>query len=45
LLQRVAQRDVLFEAPAALQELLRLRLVLPEVRIADARFDLVDLVV
>jgi hypothetical protein len=38
-LQRVAERDLLVEPPAALQQLLRLGLVLPEVRLADARFD------
>jgi hypothetical protein len=44
-LQGVAQRDVLFEPAAALQQLLRFGLILPEVRFADARFDLADLVV
>jgi hypothetical protein len=39
-LQRVAQLHVLLEPAAALQELLRVRLVFPEVRFGDALFDL-----
>jgi len=37
-LQGLAQLDVLFEPAAALQQLLRARLVLPEVRSGDAFF-------
>ena len=37
--QRLRERDFLFEAPAALQQLLRLRLVLPEIGLGDAGFD------
>ncbi len=37
--QRIAEIAILLEAPAALQQLLRRRLVLPEVRIGDARLD------
>jgi hypothetical protein len=45
LLQGIAQGDVLFEAAAALQQLLRFGLVRPEVGLADARFDLPYLLV
>ena len=37
--QRRDEADVLFEPPPALHHLLRLGLVLPEVGLADARFD------
>ena len=37
--QRLAEIAILLEPPAALQQLLRAGLVLPEVRIGDARFD------
>jgi hypothetical protein len=39
LLQRVAQGDVLLQAAAALQELLGVGLIRPEVGIGDALFD------
>jgi hypothetical protein len=42
-LQRVAERDLLVEPPAALQELLRLGLVLPEVGLGDTGFDAIEL--
>jgi hypothetical protein len=44
-LQAVTQRDVLFQAAATLQQLLRGGLVLPEVRLADAGFDATDFLV
>ena len=42
-LQRLAERQLLFEPAAALQQLLRLGLVLPEIGIGDAGLDLVEL--
>jgi hypothetical protein len=41
--QRRRQRAIVFEAPAALQQLLRRSLVLPEVRSGDLRLDVLDL--
>jgi hypothetical protein len=38
-LQPLAEIAILFEPATALQQLLRRRLILPEVRIGDARFD------
>jgi hypothetical protein len=43
-LQRLAQRDVVFEAAPPLQQLLRGGLVLPEVRFADALLDFLQFV-
>ena len=37
-LERVAHRAVVFEPPTPLQQLLRGRLILPEIRVADALF-------
>jgi hypothetical protein len=37
--QRVAQRLILFEAAATLEQLLRGGLILPEIRVGDALFD------
>jgi hypothetical protein len=42
--QRVAEVAILFEAPAPLQQLLRRRLILPEIRRSDAFFDGLQLV-
>jgi hypothetical protein len=44
LAQRRGQRAILFEPPAALQDLLRGGLILPEVRIADAPLEARELV-
>jgi len=38
-LQGVAERQLLLQTPAPLQQLLRLGLILPEVRFGDARLD------
>jgi hypothetical protein len=42
-LQRVAERDLLVEPPAALQQLLRLGLVLPEIGLGDTGLDAIEL--
>jgi hypothetical protein len=42
--QRGGELAVLFEPPPPLEQLLRLRLVLPEIRLRDARFNLRQLV-
>jgi hypothetical protein len=42
--ERLRERHFLFEPAAAQQQLLRLGLVLPEVRLADAIFDLFQFV-
>src|SRR6185503_5498750 len=42
-LQRVAERELLVEPAAALQQLLRLGLILPEVGLGDAGLDAVEL--
>jgi hypothetical protein len=37
--ERLGERQLVFDAPAPLQQLLRVGLVLPEIRFGDAGFD------